>query len=567
MSAGGTASVLDFSVEGLDGEEKKNVLAYLGKPPETLQSRLNFVAAARDKVERALQALGYYQPSIELDLQRTEPTWQLNIIADAGDPVRISDISIQILGAAANDDDFTRLSLHPGFSVGDALHHGRFDTFRANVLSLGQQQGYLRGEVVASRIEVQVGAGTADIVFRYDSGARLRFGETSVDNPLIDSELFDSMLTFQAGDYFDQFKLQELQARLQKTRYFSSVVIHPQRDRSLGDSVPIAINLRPAKRHSFDVGVGYSTDTEERVSLTWRTPRINRYGHSQLTRIEYSPVNPSGRFTYSIPIRDPLNDVVQLWARVEENEFGDIESRQNEFGTKRETTVAGWVYGYSLRRLNESWDIVGYSASNDYLLLGGSVSHRFYRGSAVDPEGGFNQLYTLEGASKEMGSDLDLLRFTADLRYVVTPLPRNRLVTRFQLGRVKIASGDRKDLAPSLAFFAGGSQSIRGYGYQSLGEEVVVVQPNGNSETLVVGGDRLLIGSFEYQYYFTDTWRGALFVDAGDAFDKGEFEAKVGAGFGAHYVTPVGAVRVELANSVSEANPSWRLVFTIGAEF
>ena len=566
-SAAGAATTLKFSVVGIEGEQKKNVLAYLGAAPESDENRRNFVVSARDKVESALQALGYYQPEIEIDLQRTAPKWRLSIVVNAGEPVRVRDISIQILGAAANDDNFTRLTSDTGFSSGDVLHHGRFESFRENVLSLGQRRGYLRGEIVESRIEVQVEAGTADVMLWYESGPRLRFGEIIVDNTLIDSDLFDSMLTFQPGDYFDQVRLQELQSRLQRTNYFSSVIVLPQRKRSLGDRVPIMVNLQRAKRHSFDVGVGYSTDTEERMSLTWRTPRINRHGHSQQTRLEYSPINPSGRFTYSIPISDPLTDVVQLWARVEENEFGDIDSRQNELGIKRETKDRNWIYGYSLRELNESWDIAGYSASNDYLLFGGSVSRRTHRGSIVDPEWGFSQLYTVEAAADQVGSDLDLLRFTAALRYVMTPVPRNRLVTRLDLGRVKIANGDRRDLAPSLAFFAGGSQSIRGYAYQSLGDELTVVEPNGETKTLVVGGDRLVIGSLEYQYYFTATWRGALFVDAGDAFDRGEFDAKVGAGFGVHYVTPVGAVRVELANSVSEDDPSWRLVFAIGAEF
>ena len=566
-SAAGAATTLKFSVVGIEGEQKKNVLAYLGAAPESDENRRNFVVSARDKVESALQALGYYQPEIEIDLQRTEPKWRLSIVVNAGEPVRVRDINIQILGAAANDDYFTRLTSDTGFSSGDVLHHGRFESFRENVLSLGQRRGYLRGEIVASRIEVQVEAGTADIMLWYDSGPRLLFGEIIVDNTLIDSDLFDSMLTFQPGDYFDQVRLQELQSRLQRTHYFSSVIVLPQRKRSPGDRVPVVVNLQRAKRHSFDVGVGYSTDTEERMSLTWRTPRINRHGHSQQTRLEYSPINPSGRFTYSIPISDPLTDVVQLWARVEENEFGDIDSRQNELGIKRETKDRNWIYGYSLRELNESWDIAGYSASNDYLLFGGSVSRRTHRGSIVDPEWGFSQLYTVEATADQLGSDLDLLRFTAALRYVMTPVPGNRLVTRLDLGRVKIANGDRRDLAPSLAFFAGGSQSIRGYAYQSLGDELTVVGPNGETKTAVVGGDRLVIGSLEYQYYFTATWRGALFVDAGDAFDRGEFDAKVGAGFGVHYVTPVGAVRVELANSVSEDDPSWRLVFAIGAEF
>jgi translocation and assembly module TamA len=201
------------------------------------------------------------------------------------------------------------------------------------------------------------------------------------------------------------------------------------------------------------------------------------------------------------------------------------------------------------------------------LLLGGSVSSRQHTGSLVDPTGGFSQLYTLEGGNQELGSDIDLLRMIADLRYIFTPWPRHRLVTRTQLGAVEIAKGDRRNLAPSLSFFAGGSQSIRGYSYQSLGHEEKVVLDDGSTKTLVVGGDRLAIASLEYQYYFTDKWRGAPYVDGGDAFDEGDFDAKVGAGFGIHYITPVGAIRVELANSVSEKNPDWYFHLTIGAEF
>ena len=116
-------------------------------------------------------------------------------------------------------------------------------------------------------------------------------------------------------------------------------------------------------------------------------------------------------------------------------------------------------------------------------------------------------------------------------------------------------------------FFAGGNQSIRGFAYQSIGNEIDVQKSNGKNKTLVVGGDRLVVASLEYQYYFNENWRGALFVDGGDAFDSGEFELNYGAGFGIHYMTPVGAVRVELANSLSDDNPDWRLHFTVGAEF
>ncbi|MCB1689838.1 MAG: outer membrane protein assembly factor [Halioglobus sp.] len=568
VSATAGAATLEYSVKGIKGERLRNVEAYLGAPPETDQDRLNFVDSARSKVRKALEALGYYRPDITLVVHRTEPVWTLDITVKRGEPVRIREIEIEILGPAANDEKMTALLADPGFVAGDPLHHGRFEDFRKKLQSTGQQRGYLNGTFSLSKIEVQADAGTADVFLHYTSGPRFRFGEILYDRALIEPALIDTLATFQPGDYYEQSSLRKFQSNLQKTNYFSSVIVQPLRARAQGGEVPIEVILQAAKRHSVEVGVGYSTDTEERVSMTWRTPKINRFGHSQVTRIEYSPVNPSGRFTYTIPVTNPLTDVVQLWAGLEENEYGDLDSRQVETGVRREIRRDAWVYSYSLRSLDESWDdVYNDRLTRDYILLGGSVSSRSYSGVLVDPERGFSQLYTLEGGSRDAGSDIDLLRLTAELRYVFSPWPRHRVVTRSELGAVEIASGDRKDVAPSLRFFAGGSQSIRGYAYQSLGHEDKVVQPDGSTKNFVVGGDRLAIASLEYQYYFTDKWRGALFVDGGDAFDEQDFDAKVGAGFGVHYITPVGAVRVELANSVSEDDPDWYFHLVIGAEF
>jgi translocation and assembly module TamA len=558
---------LKYTLTGLDGELQRNARAFLGNPPETTQERLNFLVSARERVENALQALGYYRPDIELEVQRKNPVWQLDIRVDPGEPVHIRNISLQLLGAAADDAEFARAIAQISFATGEVLHHGRFESFRNKLLSLGQRRGYFDGKVVLSRVEVEAVGGTADVFVHYASGIRYRFGELIHDEESVDYDLLDALRTFHRGDFYEEKLLQQFQGQVQLTRFFASVAVQPEIQQRQQGEVPIRVLLTPAKRHSFNVGVGYSTDTEERISMTWSTPKINRHGHSQVTRLEYSGVNPSGRVTYNIPLRHPLNDILQLWARTEENEFGDIDSQQDELGARREKRKQSWVYSYSLRGLTETWEVLQESVTNDYLLLGASLSHSTHSGSIVDPSGGLSQLYTLELGNQELGSDLDLARFVANLRYIATPFPRHRFVGRTEFGIAETASGDRAELAPSLNFFAGGNQSIRGFSYQSIGNELDVVRANGKKKTLVVGGDRLAIASVEYQYYFTNSWRGALFVDGGDAFDDGEFDLNYGAGFGIHYITPVGAVRIEFANSLSDDNPDWQLHLTVGAEF
>ena len=212
-------------MNGLTGISKKNVLAYLGDEPESVPDRLNFVVSAREKVERGLQALGYYRPIIDIDLQRTDPVWQLAISVALGDPVRIRELEIEILGAATEDPEFTSLISGAGLSAGEIFHHGLFEDFRKQLLALGQRRGYLDGVIDESRVEVQVESGTADIKIRYDSGKRFRFGEIVYDESFINKNLFDPLLTFEPGEYFDQSKLQRFQSELQKTNYFSSVII------------------------------------------------------------------------------------------------------------------------------------------------------------------------------------------------------------------------------------------------------------------------------------------------------------------------------------------------------
>ncbi|WP_255359749.1 BamA/TamA family outer membrane protein, partial [Halioglobus sp. HI00S01] len=60
---------------------------------------------------------------------------------------------------------------------------------------------------------------------------------------------------------------------------------------------------------------------------------------------------------------------------------------------------------------------------------------------------------------------------------------------RSEVGMAFLSDGDRPELAPSLNFFAGGSQSIRGYSYQSIGNEITVQDELGEDVTLIVGGD------------------------------------------------------------------------------
>ena len=101
--------MLEVQLEGIEGELRQNALAWLGDPPETPQARTNYLYAAQRKVERSLQALGYYRADVNLDITRGREIWSLLITVVPGSPVLLREVDIRLQGEAAEDAAFLKL--------------------------------------------------------------------------------------------------------------------------------------------------------------------------------------------------------------------------------------------------------------------------------------------------------------------------------------------------------------------------------------------------------------------------------------------------------------------------
>lgn len=562
------AAGLTYRIEGVDSELRANLQAHLGSSPQDQGSAERFLVTARDRAARALEALGYYEHGIDLSVDRDSDTWRATITVIPGEALRYTGVEARLEGQGAADPALQRLVEKEAPAVGDIVHHGRYETFKGDLQQLARQRGYFDAEFREHRIDIDVAQHNAELRLLFAPGMRYGFGELLADEALLPPEFLDRVRPFDPGSPYTQGDLLELRQRLLRLGYFSSVVVLPEVTERDSGLVPIRIDVVRAPSQSFEVGVGFSTDTRQRFSLQWRTPRLNRYGHSQQTALRWSPVNPELRMTYSVPLDDPAADILQGILRFERNEFGDLLSDQQEIALRRERTSALSVQAIQLRVLGEDWDAAGEDFSAGFVLAGASYSRRSRRGSAVDPEAGLSQFYDLELASASLGSDEDLVRLHGEVVGVHRFSEHWRIVARGEAGLL-VSSSERPDqIPPSLAFFAGGDRSIRGYAYQSVGRELPRMAVGiANTDTLVVGGTRLATGSLEVQRYLNPRWRLAAFVDAGDAFVDDDFDLNVGVGLGIHYLSPVGALRFEIADPVTSDDRDWRVHINIGAEF
>jgi translocation and assembly module TamA len=134
-----------------------------------------------------------------------------------------------------------------------------------------------------------------------------------------------------------------------------------------------------------------------------------------------------------------------------------------------------------------------------------------------------------------------------------------RLILRCEGGAGLV--DDFSEMPVSLRFFAGGDQSVRGYGYKTLGP----IDEDGK----VIGGRHLLIMSIEYEQRLTERWGVALFYDIGNAINTPSDPLKEGAGLGIRWRSPVGSIRLDMASplaTLDTPHPLWRLHLSIGPD-
>ncbi len=174
----------------------------------------------------------------------------------------------------------------------------------------------------------------------------------------------------------------------------------------------------------------------------------------------------------------------------------------------------------------------------------------------LNPSRGFRLEFALSAAKNGVLSNADLVHNEVTLKGLTTLWQRHRFLGRFQFGGN--LTDDYKGIPPSLRFFAGGAQSVRGYDYQDLSPK--------NSDNDRIGGRFMLVGSAEYQYSLTDKWRIAAFTDRGNAFNSlTGASLKSSVGFGVRWVSPVGPIRADIAQPLN-GNGGIHFHFSMGPE-
>ncbi|HWM89136.1 MAG TPA: autotransporter assembly complex family protein [Thermoanaerobaculia bacterium] len=556
-----------IEIEGLERDLRRNVLATLSleeaRDDDDLEEdrirRLH--ARAPEEIQTALQPFGYYRPGVQPALERDGETWVARYTVEPGPAIKVTRRDLQVLGEGANDSGFQELVGEFPLTEGETLFHPDYEEGKTSFEEYAAENGYLDAGFQTNEIRVDLSSYTSEVVLLYDTGPRYRFGPVTFNQDFLDPNLLRGYVTWKQGEPLNVNKLLEAQNALSDSPYFQRVEVLPRQEQAQGLEVPIEVNLIASQRQRWTAGAGYGTDTGPRGTLGLELRRINRRGHRGQSEARVSEIEKSFSANYQIPGPYPRTDVLTFQVGYADLRPETSRSQSALVGVGLTQARGSWREAFGLNFQREDFE-VGLDEGISELLLPQASWSRVKADDRISATSGQRLQFDIRGADESLLSNASFLQAEAEGKLITSFADRFRFISRAQVGYTD--TDQFRELPPTMRFFAGGDQSVRGFEYQALGP----VDEAGN----VIGGETLLTGSIELEYRFLEKWKFlekwgiAAFYDAGNAMESFSGSLERGAGVGLRWVSPIGPIRADVAWALTEPDRPLRFHLTVGPD-
>jgi translocation and assembly module TamA len=368
-------------------------------------------------------------------------------------------------------------------------------------------------------------------------------------------EIVSNVNPLHTGEIYDAQRIAELQRQLQNTPYYASVAIDVGDDANKPAETPVHVKVSEYPYNSVRGGVGYATDTGAHVQGSYTY--LNTFGAAWPFTVQgrLDQIQQYGQITLAMPpgARGWTNSALASYTSTDVSGTTIYSAR---LGLQRARTSQNIDYTYSILFYDDRLDQNAVGPETSRALVPQWSWTRRNTDDPLFPRSG-NLIHAEAGfAIKNVATDQTFIRGYARGQQYLPVGRRDLFVFRAEVGGV-FTSGPSSGVPASLLFRAGGSNSVRGYSFQSIGNNV---------DGSVLPTKYLMTGSAEYQHWFNHDWGAATFFDIGTATDTwGEKVFYPGVGFGARWRSPVGPVNVDLAYGLRDK--SVRPYLTLGIAF
>jgi translocation and assembly module TamA len=414
-----------------------------------------------------------------------------------------------------------------------------------------QNAGYAFATVSAPLAEADTVHHTLNISYTVDAGPRVNIGPVNFAGlTRADPDWLRRHLNIGKDERYSDTGIAAARDSLLGLGVFSSVTALPQRKPDANGDVPVLFRVTEQKRHAVTIGGAYATDTGVTISASWKDRDVFRHAETLTFSVAASGLGGTGNTAPGYDVKGVFTKP-DYYARGQTltvslegvNESLTAYSRTAllaNAGLSRPITKH-LTFGYGLGFVTES--VLQEDVRRNYVLVQLPVTLTYdTTDSALEPTRGVRANLDVTPTRPIIGNAgvFIIAQASASTYIAVEDDARGVLALRALVGSIQGAT--HFQVPPDERFYAGGSSTVRGYTFQTVGP----LFPDDIPE----GGAAIDAGTIEFRQHFFKSFGIVPFVDAGQvSAGSAPFHGtmSVGAGLGLRYYTGIGPIRVDFA--------------------
>ena len=446
----------------------------------------------------------------------------------------------------------------------------------ARLLAAMQEDGYALATVDAPDATENTPDHTLDVTFKAMAGQRAVIGRIDFTGlTAVNEDFVRRRLLLQSGQLYQPSKIDQARQDLASLGVFSGVSVRAGAGIAPDGSIPITYDFQERPEHVVGITGAFSTDLGGSLTTTWSDR--NLFGNAEQLNLSAAGTGLGGTdvngLGYDVSAQFLKPDFLQRDQTLE-LDLAAL-SQDLEAYNQRAITAGASIH----RKLSPLWTVsVGLSAEREritqegvtrnYTLIGVPLSLKYDSTDLTNPldspthgvRASFAATPTQSLGGKS--STFVILQATGstylDLgHYWFGTTGRSIFALRGLVGSVQGAG--QFELPPDQRFYGGGSATVRGIKYQSIGPLFADNNP--------IGGTAIDAGTIEFRQRLFGDFGLATFVDAGQVSAQNlpfSGPLRIGLGVGVRYYTPIGPVRLDIAVPANRPSGGDRFEFYIG---
>ena len=532
------------------------------------------VRAAPAQARGLLETEGYFNADVQVTRENGPNGLPLlRVVVKPGPRTTVASFRIDAKFDAADEAAGRRalelLRAQWPLQPGQPFRQSTWNDAKSVTLARLRAEGYASASWRDTSAVVDAANNSVKLELEADGGPLYRLGEVRIEG--LDRYGADSvkrLATFKPGEPYTEKSLLDFQERLQKVGLFEGASVELVADVETHAAAPVLVRVKELPLQQATIGIGYSANVGPRLTLEHYHRKLFHFAGSDWVaknKVELGPSLKSweGGLT-SHPLADLYRNVISGTAAQLRTDDQTLTSWSARVGRTQDSPRFERLYFAELSHARLDGTLLTSSADaatinyhwvrrdlDNVLLptrgstlslqtaLGYGRGTQSTLGDTIEERGPFVRLYGRYTWYRPIGKDW----------YATTRVEAGQVFTKAVIG-----------VPDTLLFRAGGDDSVRGYGYRTLGPVV---------SDVVTSGRTLLTGSIEVARPISPKYPAfwwAAFVDAGNAADRWQdLHPVVGYGVGLRWRSPVGPLRVDLA--YGQEVRQFRVHFSVGIAF